>query len=434
MPSTTHEFEAAVLGGSLLGGVRTVERLIVDVGLRPEHFGSIKHRAVFAAMVALCDAGDDVDSLTVAGRLEAAGALERVGGRRALDELTVDVPYFESVTSYARRVKADAEWRARRDALAALSQAVERRDEAAFAEAESLLLTDPDSAESTWDADAVRHHVFEYLAGNGARPMPLPYPKLNELLGGGVFRGDVTFMSGWTSMGKSTALDGFLEWFAAQGLRVHLYMNEMALIMRALRLTASVAEVPFKAMQSRRLSRTDADRVVRKLNEMTPFSMTNCAGWTVEKIARHIKAKRWDVVGIDSMSLIPRRNREDLDRISQTISAIAQQADCHIFAVGLLSKRRAEAILPPPVEADIRDSSQIGYDAANVLFVHRDQQEEQITVYGETRPTGRVRKLPTGTMEITKARNGEPGIAYVRLNPQRMRFEELPDDPAALAA
>jgi len=443
-PIANLPYEEAVLGAVFLLGTPAVEVLTVDVGLRPEHFYSPKWRAVFAAALAVADAGDPVDAATVATWLQNRAQLDGVVDRNALDALTSAAPVAGNYVTYARDVKQDALWRARRRALIAADAAIARRDEEAFAQLEGMLTVDPEAADVTWDAETIRSEVFDYLAGNGSRPLPLPYPKLNDLLGGGVDRGDVTFVSGWTSMGKSTMLDGLLEWFASgyfaqehnggRPLRVHLYMNEMALIMRALRLTASVAEVPFKRLKGRRLTPAETRSVLRQLNAMSPFSLTNCSGWSVDRIGRHIKAKRWDIVGIDSMSLIPRANREELDRISSQICSIAQQVDCHIFEIGLLSKARADAILPPPAESDIRDSSKIPYDVANLMFVHRDQREETALVAGGREvPTGRVKKLLTGTIDVTKARNGEQGTTYIRLNPARMRFEELRDQEVVAA-
>ena len=86
---TPHNLEAekSVLGAVLLDE-RHLDSLIIEVGLRAEHFYREQYGLVYAAMLDLRALDRKIDHLTVAETLRAAGQLERVGGAAALDELT----------------------------------------------------------------------------------------------------------------------------------------------------------------------------------------------------------------------------------------------------------------------------------------------------------------------------------------------------------
>jgi DnaB-like helicase N terminal domain len=81
------EVEKSVLGAVLLDE-RHLDSLVIEVGLRAEHFYREQYGLVYAAMLDLRALDRKIGHLTVAETLRAAGQLERVGGVDALDELT----------------------------------------------------------------------------------------------------------------------------------------------------------------------------------------------------------------------------------------------------------------------------------------------------------------------------------------------------------
>jgi AAA domain/DnaB-like helicase N terminal domain len=84
VPPADLEAESSVLGAMLISGdaASTAMRLV-----RPEQFYKPQHQAVFAAAVECFRAGEGVDVVTVAHRLDRTGMLESVGGKDALMEL-----------------------------------------------------------------------------------------------------------------------------------------------------------------------------------------------------------------------------------------------------------------------------------------------------------------------------------------------------------
>jgi replicative DNA helicase len=144
--------------------------------------------------------------------------------------------------------------------------------------------------------------------------------------------------------------------------------------------------------------------------------MTDCTGWTAEEIVRDMVHKRWDVVGVDTLGQFPgARRRENLEEISRVFNEAVTptRANCHlILATTRTATGPARHGAAVPALADIRDSGQLADDADNVLFVHRDQDED----------TGEP--MASGVMRFAKVRNGRLGGMQVTFEAEFQRFEE----------
>jgi len=100
LPPHSLEAERAVLGAILLAE-KTLYGLVIGAGLRPADFYRPQHGEIYKAMLALYDAGEPVDAVTVKEWLRSRGKIEEAGGDTAIDLLAAPVPAVGSV-----RVKA----------------------------------------------------------------------------------------------------------------------------------------------------------------------------------------------------------------------------------------------------------------------------------------------------------------------------------------
>ena len=111
VPPHNLEAEKSVLGAVLLDE-RHLYQLLVEEGLRPDHFYREQHGAVFAAMIELHQSDRKIDHLTVAETLRQHGKLEEIGGAEAIDELSGWVPTAGHARDYGRIVRDNARLRA----------------------------------------------------------------------------------------------------------------------------------------------------------------------------------------------------------------------------------------------------------------------------------------------------------------------------------
>ena len=123
------EAESAVLGAVLLAGSVALPAL-QEEDLRAEDFSRAAFRRIYAAMMVMHEAGEPVDHLTLADRLQRDGALREVGGRVAIDHL--HCPSAANLRQYARMVVRASMWRSRRDWLQHAGIAADMESEGEF--------------------------------------------------------------------------------------------------------------------------------------------------------------------------------------------------------------------------------------------------------------------------------------------------------------
>lgn len=182
--------QAALLGAAMLGNPGA----ITDVP--PDAFYGAQHRTIASAITEMALAGDYVDSVTIGAHLEAAGELDRIGGRSVLALLLADCPATstEATTPYARLVL--EHWRARQ--LIEGGEALVRAARERGADAAEAILR---PLASNIAPAAVDHHdldLDDFLAQ--------PEDDYDWLVEGLLERGDRVILTGPEGGGKSTLL------------------------------------------------------------------------------------------------------------------------------------------------------------------------------------------------------------------------------------
>lgn len=423
-PPHSLEAEQAVLGAVVLLGTSAAEALLVERGLRAEHFYREAHATIWQAITEMVDSDRRIDELSLSEHLDATGRLADIGGRSTINAIGGATPVAGNVNEYAVRVVDLARHRHHIRVGDEFVAAGYAQDEARAVNAERMLAESSSDADPTVSPDQAADAAWEFLAAEGAEEglITLPWPKLNRAFAGGLRRGNLTFVGAWSSRGKSCLVDGVLEHAAARGLRAALYLNEMSVDERTLRFTAAQSGVKFTKLLERTLTPEERQRAAKGLDAFRRLKIPQVpvAGWTVEKIARHIRRKRWDVCAIDLVGRIrsaPGEGRtEAVDNISRVLNDVALQADCHVLLVGQLHRGRdRDAKKPAPTGSDIRESASLYNDASNVLFLHREQVELDDDLWEDT----------TDALIYTdKARNAPGGSVRAVFNPNRMRFVE----------
>lgn len=400
-----HEAERTLIA-SLLESPATLNRVLVEERLLPEHFWHDQNGVAFAALVNIADRGEHADAITFRAELERAGADH---DDPAVLKILTEPPDLAGVFSYARRVKDLHRRRQLKLAAEILVDAADRGDPDRLAEAEAILTAPAETEPSTWSARELAQRYYDRLDEDAPEMWRWPFRKLDDWTGGGLRRKQIVLVGGWTSMGKSIVYDQILEGLASQGLRCHSYINEMSEQERMDRTVARLSGVPFSLVHSRRLDDGQQKRVLEVLSEIR-VGLTECAGWSAEEIARHIRWNRWDVAGVDIVHEIAHREERDLAEIAQVLRSAAKQADCALIACVHLNDNRIVAPKRPvPVLRDVRGTGMLVRGADIVLMVHRDDDDDGVP-------------MASGVLLAAKIRNGQPSLMGVVFQPDQMRF------------
>lgn len=286
-------------------------------------------------------------------------------------------------------------------------------DESLVTQAEQAI-AQPTVTEDTKTADQLGSDVFDWMQDTSSDvAIPTGFPLIDRMIGQGLRPGDLTAIGGWTNMGKSPLLDGMLLRAAQHGKRVHLYSNEISMIDRTLRLIAMTTGLSVTRMQARELSARDAPVFTQAAGSI-PFGITDISQWSAGQVARHMRANRWDLCGLDVLHNMSYEGEAELSAMAQTLAAAARSSGAHLLLACHLNDKRADsATYPRPVLRDIRSSGMIVRLCSNVVLLHRPQHKE---------PNGEISTSFDGFLHWDKARHGQACTAPVTFVPKRMGF------------
>lgn len=403
--------ELAVLGAVLL--TDQVLDSLIDEHLRPDHFRYLQHEALYAGMLALKDAGEPVDAITLKNRFNGPASPVTAAD---IDLIAANSHDIGNVRGYARIIK-EAAWfdRAGR-ALADATEALESGDREALAAAVARIDQADEHAENVDPADEFLAWYDHEQAG-----WPFPWAVLTDAVGGGLLPGETTVLGGWSGMGKTFLLGQMLRCCRKAGASVHEYANEMHGPKRTSRTLTAMTGIPSQLIDKRRLTDQHRREILTALQSL-PYRTSSSAGWPVERYCRDLRRHKWDVAAIDTVTNLPCSRVDEWDRACVMLADAAAQAGTHLILVSQLNLERDKGKKPPPVGRDLRNTGAWYQRARVVMFVHRDQERIEA---GDGAEIWRAKS--DGHIRVEKSSHGDASRGYldVTFNPRWLRFDEL---------
>lgn len=411
VPPIDIQAEEQVLGASMtrdnvLGAIQA------EVQLRPDDFYYERHGSIFAAMLRLVADGKPTDEITVVDALKQRGDLDAVGGRAYLSELATKVNGWD-VVHHAERLRLKARWRQRLHGARLMAQAALTENDAEFAQAQTVLTEGLTNETAIYDEDRQRDIIFELLEGQSKPEFFWPFDKLNRLQSGGMRRGQLIVLSGYTNFGKSHLASQVLDSNRKHG-RVALYDNEMGVDEIAVRRMNRQAGIPYSAIMGGSPDERQRTAAMRFLNKQgMGWPIVKVAGWSVDEVCHHIRQFRWDLVVIDLLHNFPFSEERELADMVRRIKMTGKQANCTIVLCAHVSRKGADGGKKrPPILSDLRWSGEIENMADVVCFVHREQEDE-----------APFDPLPESHVYFAKCKGGKIGAVKTRFDDRHLRFE-----------
>lgn len=397
--------ELAILGATFLSPA-VIDQLTTQHQLAPDDFGSPDHRRAWAAALDLHSRSAKIDPVVLAQQL---GGTDR--DHALANDLAAAACEVSAIHEHARIVKDHAARRRWKMAADRLAEAAATGDDALVAQAEALIAGQV-SSDDTWTPKRLGEDAVVFLSDTRRVGIPTGLPRLDDFLAGGLRPGDMTAVGAFTSQGKSAFADSILYDASLEGYSCHVYVNEMSPRDRTLRTIARMGAAPYPRLSRRELEPQDGERVLDAAGRL-PFGVTDCSQWTAERIARHVRASRWDLWCLDLVHNMPYERESELHKIVATLAAAARSTGSHCILCCQFNEARAVSeLLPVPVARDIRGSGMIKNLSANVLLLHREQ----------TSDGGFVTTHRDGLINVAKSRHGQLGALPVTFVPDRMRF------------
>jgi replicative DNA helicase len=422
------EAERSVLGAVLLHP----EALAVAVshGLVGAAYFRDAHRRIFEAMQALAARDVTIDLVTLKEELGRKSELEEVGGPAYISALVDGVPRSANVEHYTELL---LEKQRLRQTIAAANKVLARAYDgeatsAAIIESgvDALMLVAPATRhEPVPIGTAVSDYILSLDQAETVGVVPTGFTDLDEILGGGLHRQELTVLAARPSVGKSALALQMATASARIGSPAVLFSIEMSTRSLAARATAGEARIDLSRLAGRFLGERDWGKLSQAAGHFmeVPLVLDDTSTSLLEIVAwcRRLKQRECGLVTvfIDYLQMLSpgqeRTREQEVASISRTAKRLAKEENLAVVGLSQLSRAPEARSDKRPHLSDLRESGALEQDADVALLLFRADMYEN------------AREDDKGVAEVivAKQRNGPTGtvkLVYIR---EFTRFENL---------
>ena len=442
VPPQNISAEQALLGCILLDG-KAFDN-VIPFTKEADDFYDPRHKRIFKAMLELYEGDSAIDSLTTIEALRTKGQLEDAGGASYVSSLSDSVPTSANVEEYAKIVKDKSILRHLIDLSTRIIETSFKEefnpDEIlAKAETDIFNVTNKKQKDSTVRLKDIVGQVYEdmkLLAGSDRTLLGLAtgYKKLDDLMSG-LQKSELIILAARPSIGKtSLALNiaynaGTKEQQPANIIIFSLEMNAIDLIRRFFAVGAKVKLV--KIRTGRFINKEEEHRILDVAGKLSDSHIwldtddNNVLDIRAKARAKMNELKKdgktLDLVIVDYLQLVrpsdmrvPRE--QQISFITRSLKILAKEINAPVMALSQLNREpekrertRGKDKKVPPRLSDLRESGAIEQDADVVIFIDREDEEEQR--YERTYSDGQREEETQRNCRliIAKNRNGPTG-------------------------
>lgn len=375
--------------------------------LRPDDFGNQERRNVFKAAQKLWLDQRPLDPVTVLA--EAGKDYEKL-----IYDCMMATPTATNAEEYAKIVETEAQLRRLRDVGMRMSLHMDDLDTARklLSEAEGLLSTQRKDRSRTY-----REMLEDFLdRQNDTKPLDYLDWGIEELNRNvKISHGRFVILGAQSSVGKTALALQLAYNIGKSGKRVGFFSYETSLEDAEDRLFANTASVDLARTKTKNLNYMDIEELMREGNYADSVNLTveDSGSWTIDELRAITLAKRYEVIFIDYVQIIPGDSRkprwEVVTETSMALHRMAQNLGVTVIALSQVtapekdSKGRRRAL----TKEDLREAQQLGNDAEAVLLM-------DLTILGNYDSERELR--------IDKNKDGGRGRIYLKFDPAHMRF------------
>ena len=232
----------------------------------------------------------------------------------------------------------------------------------------------------------------------------------------GLHRQELTIIGARPGVGKTTLALQIAEYIASKGIETAFISLEMSDFQIIQKMITTKTRVNSYKMRLGTLETQDLEKIGIAGAEIAelPIHLVTRARTIqhIENIVRKLKNKSdLGLLVIDYIQLIKNNskfnNREqEVSDITRTLKLLSLELDIPIIGLCQLNRNASKA---EPTLADLRESGSIEQDADNVLFLYRENENEE--------------NIVDVTLKIAKQRAGETGKIYLKFNKANSEFK-----------
>ena len=258
----------------------------------------------------------------------------------------------------------------------------------------------------------------------GLDPGIQTYPKVDAILGGGIIGGTLLTIGARPGVGKTAfAINLAMEAMIKQpNLVVDFFTLEMSKMQMTKRFVSRICEINSMKFRNPKLALREDEKakvVASGFKLMESELRVHDSMFNINQIERQIRRRHYESDGkpyiaiVDYLGLVEasdtrKPRHEQVGEITRKLKMITNELDIPIILLSQLNRSIESRQDKTPNLSDLRESGSVEQDSSVVMFIHRDSEDENITV-----------------LDVAKNREGFVGEIDFNFIKSKMYFEEI---------
>lgn len=392
---------------------------LVNGEVREEYFSSEPHQIIFQVLRGMQVQGLSPELNLVVSYLEAEGLIEQVGGDEYLGTLHNTETEPGNFPAYVDIIREAFKKRVVLSTANQVHDDLMRGDKVSDEVIAYLLgqITSLNGATSTSNIKSMQSLMVEYgnvlnerMLSPGITGSSTGYPVLDGVIDG-FYNENFVVIGARTGVGKTTLMTNIIG--NSPDVPSVVFSGEMGDIRVMDRIVAKLARVPMIDLKRGNLGddKVVAKRVtdtMRNLHNNYQVYVDDSFHSGIDYVASAIR-KYYHMYGVqrayvDYIQLLGKSDTTEINKITATLKALTIELDMCIIGLAQVRRLGTERVNMRPTLEHLKDSGTIEQDADTVLFLHRGEEDEDMSLGNEDLGTD---------MEVIVAKNRDGKTATI---------------------
>lgn len=436
------EAEMSVLGAMLLNDEALLKALET---LKEEDFYIDAHKKIFTSISEIFETTRNVDAVLLIDHLKRKAILEEVGGPEYIMALTEMVVSPALIEHHSKVLQEKSIYRkviqiSEEILKMAFSTSMPAEELLDHAEQQILSIREREIRKGFAPLEILIYENLKEVEsmisrGSHITGVPSGYVDLDNLTGG-FQKGDLIIIASRPSVGKTSFALNIMRYLSVEHkIPSAIFSIEMPAEHISSRIWCMEAMVNLHRFKTANLKEEDLEKLTRIATKFkdTPIFIDDSAAISILELrakARRIKREKdIAIIFVDYLQLIrgpenSENRQQEIAAISRSLKALAKELEIPVVALSQLNRAPEHRSDKRPQLSDLRESGALEQDADVVIFLHREQKDEEL-YQSEGTSEGNTDIIE---VNVAKNRNGPIGTLKLVFLKDYTRFENYTEE------
>jgi len=409
------EIEKAFLANLIVGGLKEAKK-VRDI-VKTEDFVLSEHQRIFGRIMGFTEKGKEFDAAILASSLrgEEAGRKMPVNFSKYIATLVAE--WYISPSMQNQYVAKFYERRLLRkisEVIAEFNENPESIDPAEFFDKIDKIKKEVRIVGGFVKLSDVMKKVLDSIEKQKGVDFRFSLIDLDRELGG-LARGELLLIGGFTSQGKSSLCIQMAIDFAEQGKRILFCSSEMSSFEIARRVLGNYCNLVVRDLRLVKIEKEKIPSLREVVDTLSAWEIALCVVSGVSQVKRAVLEYRPDIVFVDHLHNLKGEGRSLYERTTNNIKSLQETALSErvgMIVACQLHRPQDDKVRPPRI-SDLRESGALEETANSVILLYWKNQREN----------KELSDIEEMEVRLVKNRDGKTGRFRILFEPRYCRFK-----------